>query len=63
MVGKPHFIVFYNRLILLIKKNLQFGIIFEYIDMQLFSISDVRASFLPGFQLTRRYPSKNKTAL
>ncbi len=50
-MGKPDFTEFYNTLKLLVKKNCKFGIIFEYTDIQLFSVSNVRASFLPGFQI------------
>ena len=50
-MGKPDLIGFYNTLKLLGKKIFEFGIIFEYTDIQLFSVSNVRASFLPGFQI------------
>jgi len=51
LAEKPDFSEFHNALKLLVKKNYQVGIIFEYTNMQLFSFSDVRASFLTGFQI------------
>jgi len=46
----PIFFESSNKLKLLVKKILKFGTLFEYTNKQLFSFSDVRASFLPGFQ-------------